>query len=63
MEKWILESADLKPIHRACVILRYVQGMTRAEVAATTGLSEMQVKGHLQYALVLLRRTYGVSTA
>jgi RNA polymerase sigma-70 factor, ECF subfamily len=63
MEKWILESADLKPIHRACVILRYVQGMTRAEVAATTGLSEMQVKGHLQYALVLLRKTYGVSKA
>ena len=63
MEKWILETTDLKPIHRACLMLRYVQGMTRAEIAATTGLSEMQVKGHLQYALALLRKAYGVSKA
>ena len=61
LETWILEDADLKPVHRACLMLRYVQGMTRAEIATTTGLSEMQVKGHLQYALALLRRTYGVS--
>jgi len=61
LEEWILNDADLKPIHRACVMLRYVEGMTRAEIAATTGLSEMQVKGHLQYALALLRKTYGVS--
>lgn len=61
LEEWILNDADLKPIHRACVMLRYVEGMTRAEIAATTGLSEMQVKGYLQYALALLRRTYGVS--
>ena len=33
-------------------------GMTRAEVAAATGLSEIQVKGHLQYALSLLRKAY-----
>jgi DNA-directed RNA polymerase specialized sigma24 family protein len=32
--------------------------MTRAEVAAATGLSETQVKGHLQYALSLLRKAY-----
>src|SRR5262245_2972485 len=61
LEAWILNDADLKPIHRACVMLRYVEGMTRAEIAATTGLSEMQVKGHLQYALTRLRKTYGVS--
>src|SRR5262245_8818608 len=60
LESWILDDADLKPVHRACLMLRYVQGMTRAEIAETTGLSEMQVKGHLQYALGLLRRTYGV---
>jgi RNA polymerase sigma-70 factor, ECF subfamily len=61
LEEWILNDADLKPIHRACVMLRYVEGMTRAEIAAATGLSEMQVKGHLQYALTLLRKRYGVS--
>jgi RNA polymerase sigma-70 factor, ECF subfamily len=61
LEDWMLDAADLKPIHRVCVMLRYVQGMTRAEIAAATGLSEMQVKGHLQYALALLRKTYGAS--
>jgi len=61
LEDWMLNAADLKPIHRLCVMLRYVQGMTRAEIAARTGLSEMQVKGHLQYALALLRKNYGVT--
>lgn len=56
LEHWILESPELKPIHRTCVILRYVRGMTRSEMAATTGLSETQIKGHLQYALTLLRK-------
>ena len=60
LEQWILEDAGLKPVHRACVMLRYVHGMTRAEIAAATGLNEMQVKGHLQYALSLLRTKYGV---
>ena len=58
LEQWILEGAGLKPVHRTCVMLRYVHGMTRAEIAAETGLSETQVKGHLQYALELLRRAY-----
>ena len=58
LERWILESAALKPVHRTCLMLRYVHGMTRAEVAATTGLSETQVKGYLQYALELLRKSY-----
>lgn len=45
----------LKPIHRICVTLRFAQGMSRAEIAKHLGLSELQVKGHLQYSLQLLR--------
>lgn len=60
LEEWILEGAGLKPVHRLCVMLRYVSGMTRAEIAAETGMSETQVKGHLQYALALLRKQHGV---
>lgn len=52
----LLESRALKPVHRLCLLLRYVQGLTRAEVAERLGLSETQVKGHIQYALTLLRR-------
>jgi RNA polymerase sigma-70 factor (ECF subfamily) len=57
----MLESGDLKQVHRVCLLLRYVHGMTRAEIAAQTGLTEMQVKGHLQYGLTLLRKAYGVA--
>jgi RNA polymerase sigma-70 factor (ECF subfamily) len=46
----------LKPVHRTCLILRHVHGMTRDEIVAATGLSANQVKGHLQYGLQLLRR-------
>ena len=60
LEEWILDSAGLKPVHRLCVVLRYVSGMTRAEIAVETGMSETQVKGHLQYALTLLRKAHGV---
>jgi RNA polymerase sigma-70 factor (ECF subfamily) len=63
LEEWILESAGLKPVHRLCVMLRYVSGMTRAEIAVETGMSETQVKGHLQYALSLLRKAHGVRQA
>jgi RNA polymerase sigma-70 factor, ECF subfamily len=58
LERWILEGPGLKPVHRTCLMLRYVHGMTRGEIAAKTGLSDMQVKGHLQYALELLRKMY-----
>jgi len=58
LEQWVLESSDLKPVHRTCLMLRYVHGMSRAEIATTTGLSETQVKGHLQYALELLRKSF-----
>ncbi len=51
----LFDRAELKPIHRVCLRLRYVEGLTRAEIASATGLSEVQVKGHLQYALRLLR--------
>ena len=59
MEAWILECADLKPVHRTCVMLRYVHGMTRGEIASALSLSENQVKGNLQYALTLLRKAHG----
>jgi RNA polymerase sigma-70 factor, ECF subfamily len=62
LEEWMLECADLKPVHRTCLMLRYVYGMTRAEIADKTGLSEIQVKGHLQYGLKLLRQAYGERT-
>src|SRR4051812_28163260 len=29
LERWLLECRDLKPIHRTCLMLRYVYGMTR----------------------------------
>ncbi len=56
VESWLSQCEELRPVHRACLILRYVHGMTRAEIARETGLSETQVKGHLQYALQLLRK-------
>lgn len=62
IEQWILEHADLKPVHRTCIMLRYVHGMARAEIAAATGLTETQVKGHLQYGLSLLRKAYQKGT-
>ena len=52
----LFENRVLKPIHRICLILRYVQEMTVAEIASYLGLSEIQVKGHLQYARGLLRK-------
>ena len=58
LEHWMLESAELKPVHRTCILLRYVHGLARAEIAETIGLTETQVKGHLQYALTLLRKAY-----
>ena len=56
VEVWLREATGLKPVHRACLILRYVHGMTRAEIAARLGLTDNQVKGHLQYSLTILRR-------
>jgi RNA polymerase sigma-70 factor, ECF subfamily len=56
IELAVIEHPALKPVHRLCLRLRYGYGMTVAEVARATGLSETQVKGHLQYARQILRR-------
>lgn len=52
----LFDSPDLKPIHRVCLTLRFVEGMNRSEIAREVGLTETQVKGHLQYSLQLLRK-------
>jgi RNA polymerase sigma-70 factor, ECF subfamily len=56
VESWLRDTNALKPVHRACLILRYVHGMERAEIAQRLALSANQVKGHLQYSLTILRR-------
>ena len=56
LELWLRDAKALKPVHRACLILRYAHGMDRAEIAQRLGLTANQVKGHLQYALSILRR-------
>lgn len=61
LEDLLAKCTSLKPVHRACIVLRFVQGMSRAEIAAQTGLNELQVKGHLQYALKLMRDALAVS--
>jgi RNA polymerase sigma-70 factor, ECF subfamily len=55
-QQWLDDVTALKPLHRACLTLRYVHGMERAEIGRRLGLSENQVKGHLQYAHTLLRK-------
>ena len=52
----LLSHPSLKPIHRACLSMRYEHEMTREEIAARLGLTETQVRGHLQYGLTLLRK-------
>jgi RNA polymerase sigma-70 factor (ECF subfamily) len=46
----------LKPVHRVCLILRYQHGLTREEIGQRLGLTDTQVRGHLQYGLALLRK-------
>ena len=53
---WLFESKMLKPIHRICLVLRYIHDMDRADICKQTGLSDNQVKSCLQYARTLLRR-------
>jgi Sigma-70, region 4 len=57
LDDLLAKCSSLKPIHRVCVILRFAQVMSHSEIAAQTGLTELQVKGNLQYALQLLRNT------
>jgi RNA polymerase sigma-70 factor (ECF subfamily) len=58
VEAWLLREAALKPVHRVCLILHFVHGMTRAEIGRRLNLSEIKVKGYLQYALQLLRKAW-----
>lgn len=51
----LFDHRALKPVHRACLKLRYGRGMSVGEVARAIGLSEIQVKGYLQYARERLR--------
>jgi RNA polymerase sigma-70 factor (ECF subfamily) len=62
-EPSLIDTAGLRPIHRTCLLLRYSYGMSRAEIAAQTGLTETQVRGHLQYALTLLRKAHAGKVA
>ena len=55
-DPWWLGIAGLKPIHRACLHMRYVYDLDQADIARRLGLTEIQVKGHLQYASELLRK-------
>ena len=52
----LFENKALKPVHRICLVLRYAHEMTAIEIAERLGLSEVQVKGYLQYARILLRK-------
>jgi RNA polymerase sigma-70 factor (ECF subfamily) len=51
----------LKPIHRACLLLRYQHGLSREEIAKRLGLTATQVRGHLQYGLKLLRKNVAIA--
>ena len=52
----------LKPVHRVCLVLRYEHGLSREEIGRRLGLTDTQVRGHLQYALTLLRKSLVVQT-
>jgi RNA polymerase sigma-70 factor (ECF subfamily) len=55
LEGVLAENKTLSSRHRACLILRYVHGMTREEIAHKLSLTGNQVKSCLQYGLQLLR--------
>lgn len=52
----------LKPVHRVCLVLRYQHGLSREEIGRRLGLTDTQVRGHLQYALTLLRKNVVAQT-
>ena len=58
VEVLLARCRELKPIHRMCLMLRYVHGMSRSEIAARVGLEETQIKGYLQYGLKLLKQHF-----
>jgi len=55
---FLQDNKALKPVHRACIILRYAHGMSREEIARHLGLTANQVKSCLQYGLELLREEF-----
>ena len=55
--------STLKPVHRACLILRFVHGMSRHEIASHTGLAPTEVKSHLQFGLQLFHYALASPTA
>jgi RNA polymerase sigma-70 factor (ECF subfamily) len=59
MPHW-LSDERLKPVQRVCLELHYAWGYTVSEIAKRLGLTDGQVKGHLQRALRLLRDAQGV---
>ena len=54
-----LSDERLKPVQRVSLELHYVWGYTVSEIAKRLGLTDGQVKGHLQRALRLLRDAEG----
>lgn len=59
--QWLSDSS-LKPVQRVCLELHYVWGYTVSEIASRLGLSDGQVKGHLQRALRHLRDREGAAS-
>jgi RNA polymerase sigma-70 factor (ECF subfamily) len=55
---WLTDER-LKPVQRVCLELHYVWGYTVGEIAKRLGLTDGQVKGHLQRALRHLRDAEG----
>jgi RNA polymerase sigma-70 factor, ECF subfamily len=55
-ERGLFDHEALKPVHRICLTLKYVHEMTLEEIAARLGITEVQVKGYLQYGRGLLRK-------
>jgi len=61
-EQHLFAHPALKPIHRVCLVLRYQHGLSREEIGSRLGLTDTQVRGHLQYALTLLRKNLVTQT-
>jgi RNA polymerase sigma factor (sigma-70 family) len=54
-ETWARLLATLTPAQRTAVVLRHVDGMSYAEIAAATGRPEGTVKAHVHRGLTALR--------
>lgn len=55
-ETWTRLLADLSPAQRTAVVLRHVDGLSYAEIAAATGRPEGTVKAHVHRGLAALRK-------